>query len=49
MDIGHVGIACALSYVDLRHDARGWRHGNDALAQWHADFITRAGMADTAV
>lgn len=49
MDIGHIGIACALSYVDLRHDARGWRQENDALAQWHADFVTRASMADTAV
>ena len=49
LDIGHIGIACALSYVDLRHDARGWRQGNAALAKWHADFTTRASMAATAV
>ena len=48
MDISHIGIACALSYVDLRHDARGWRTGHDALAKWHAAFCTRPSMAETA-
>jgi glutathione S-transferase len=48
MTIGHISTACALSYVDLRHDARGWRHGNEALAAWHADFITRDAMVATA-
>ncbi len=41
LDMGQISVACALSYLDLRHDARGWRTGNDALAAWHADFITR--------
>lgn len=49
LDIGHIGIACALSYVDLRHDSRGWRQGNNALAQWHAGFVSRTSMAETAV
>jgi glutathione S-transferase len=49
LDIGQIGVACALSYVDLRHDARGWRHGNDALAAWHADFMARDSMAQTDV
>jgi glutathione S-transferase len=48
LDIGQIGVACALSYVDLRHDARGWRNGNDALSAWHADFMTRASMTATA-
>jgi len=47
LNIGQIGMACALSYIDLRHDARGWRNGNDALAKWHADFVKRDSMAAT--
>lgn len=46
-DMGHVAIACALSYVDLRHHSRNWRNGNDALASWHATFSERASMQST--
>ena len=48
LDISHIGVACALSYVDLRHDARGWRTGHDALARWHAAVNARPSMAETA-
>lgn len=47
LNIGQIGMACALSYIDLRHDARGWRNGNDALAVWHAEFCTRDSMMAT--
>lgn len=47
LNIGQIGVACALSYIDLRHDGRGWRNGNEALAAWHADFCTRASMVET--
>ena len=47
LNIGQIGMACALSYIDLRHDARGWHNGNEALAQWHADFSTRDSMVAT--
>ncbi len=47
LNIGQIGMACALSYIDLRHDVRGWRNGNDALAQWHANFCTRESMKAT--
>ena len=47
MDAGHIAIACALSYIDLRHDARNWRLGNDDLAAWHEGFSKRASMVDT--
>ena len=47
-DIAQIGVACALSYIDLRHDDRNWRAGNDALATWHASFITRDAMQATA-
>ncbi|MEO9779574.1 MAG: glutathione S-transferase [Sedimentitalea sp.] len=45
--MGHVSIACALGYLDLRHDARNWRRGNDALAAWFAEFESRPSMQAT--
>ncbi|MBW4707079.1 glutathione S-transferase [Roseobacter sp. YSTF-M11] len=47
MDIGHISVACALSYVEFRHGARNWRAGNEALANWHAGFDSRASMQAT--
>lgn len=47
LDMGQIAVACALGYVDLRHDARGWRKGNDALAGWYAEFAARPGMLAT--
>ncbi|MCG3268386.1 glutathione S-transferase [Yoonia sp. I 8.24] len=48
LNIGQIAIGCALSYVDLRHDARGWRNGNTALSDWHAKFIQRDSLIATA-
>lgn len=48
MDMSHIAVACALSYVDLRHDKRNWRAGNVALEDWHADFAARPSMEATA-
>jgi len=47
LDAAQISIACALSYLDLRHDARNWRQGNDALAAWHATFCARDSMLAT--
>jgi glutathione S-transferase len=47
LDMGQIAVACALSYVDFRHDARGWRKGNDALADWFAIFNARPSMVAT--
>ncbi|WP_298969578.1 glutathione S-transferase [uncultured Roseobacter sp.] len=47
MDMGHISVGCALSYVDFRHGARNWRKGNEALAAWHAEFDSRASMHAT--
>ena len=47
LNIGHIALGSALAYLDLRHDARGWRSGNDALADWHATFATRDSMTET--
>lgn len=48
LDMGQIAVACALGYVDFRHDARGWRKGNDALAEWYAKFDSRPSMQATA-
>ena len=47
LDMSHIAVGCALSYVDLRHDMRNWRDGNDALAAWFAHFAQRASMQAT--
>jgi len=47
MDAAHIAMACALSYLDLRHDARNWRASNAALADWHAVFAGRDSMTAT--
>ncbi|SFS19896.1 glutathione S-transferase [Yoonia litorea] len=47
INIGHIAMGSALAYLDLRHDARGWREGNDALAAWHDEFAQRPSMTET--
>lgn len=47
LDIGHISVACALSYLDLRLDDRGWRNGHPALDAWHAAFSQRPSMVAT--
>ncbi|SEO72374.1 Glutathione S-transferase [Salinihabitans flavidus] len=48
LDMGQIAVACALGYLDFRHDARNWRKGNDALAAWFAEFSARDSMTATA-
>lgn len=47
LNMAQIAVSCALSYVDLRHDARNWRHGNEALATWQAEFENRDAMQAT--
>ncbi|WP_208347883.1 glutathione S-transferase [Pseudaestuariivita rosea] len=47
LDAAHIAIACALAYLDFRHDDRSWRHGNDALTDWYARFADRDSMKAT--
>ncbi|WP_372572690.1 glutathione S-transferase [Ruegeria jejuensis] len=47
LDMGQIAAACALGYLDLRHADRGWRTGNEALAEWYAGFESRPSMAAT--
>lgn len=48
IDISQIGVACALGYLDLRHDARNWRDGRDGLAAWYTEFCRRESMLATA-
>ncbi len=43
-----VALGCALGYLDLRHDARGWRADHPKLAAWAEGFLARPAMAATA-
>lgn len=47
LDMGQIAVACALGYVDFRHDARNWRAGNDALSRWYETFESRPSLAET--
>jgi len=41
LNIGHVTIGAALSYLDYRWDKLGWRGTRKRLAAWHEDFEHR--------
>lgn len=48
LDMGQIAVACALGYLDLRHDARGWRKGHDTLAAWYEVFQQRESLLKSA-
>ncbi len=47
LNMGQIGVACALAYIDLRHDHRNWRQGHDSVAAWYEEFSKRPSMVDT--
>ena len=51
MDIGHIGVGCALGYLDFRAEMGGWpswRIGRPGLAAWGDSFLERSSMRVTA-
>jgi glutathione S-transferase len=46
--IGHVGIACALSYLDFRFSDFDWRYGRSGIATWFETISQRPSMQLTA-
>ncbi len=36
LDIGHIAIGCALSYLDFRYADEDWRKDHPGIAAWHA-------------
>ena len=49
LDIGHIAVACALSYMDFRFADYDWRNGRDPLARWHHAFSERPSMRATVI
>jgi len=47
-EMGHFAVAIALDYLDLRHPERPWRDAAPGLAAWHAGFVDRPSMRETA-
>lgn len=48
LDMAQIAMGCALGYLELRHDDKGWREGHPALAEWYEGFSGRDSMATTA-
>lgn len=48
LHMGQIATACALGYLDLRHEERKWRDAHPALAAWADRFAERPSMQDTA-
>jgi glutathione S-transferase len=46
--LGHLSLACALGYLDLRHPDMGWREGQSELAGWYEEIARRPSLAETA-
>jgi len=50
MDITHIGVGCALEYLDFRAELGGWddwRNSRPELLSWHAEFSKRPSMLAT--
>jgi glutathione S-transferase len=47
LNIGHIAIGCALSYLDFRYGEENWRRNHRHLANWHAAFAARASVKAT--
>lgn len=47
LNITQIGMACALGYIDFRHDARNWRDGRPALSEWFQGFSQRDSFLST--
>lgn len=48
LDMSHLAMACALGYLDLRHEGRGWRTGRPTLAAWCETVMARPSLVETA-
>ncbi|OGA25090.1 MAG: glutathione S-transferase [Betaproteobacteria bacterium RIFCSPLOWO2_02_FULL_67_26] len=45
--IGHVGIGCALGYIDFRFPELAWRDGHKRIAAWYETFSQRPSIRNT--
>ena len=47
MNMGQIAIACALGYLDFRHDARQWRSGHSNLTSWNDKMMKLPALIKT--
>ena len=47
LNMGQIAVACALGYLDFRHDARQWRNGHSNLAAWNEKFMELPALIKT--
>ena len=47
INMGQIALACALGYLDFRHDAREWRNGHSKLASWNDKMMKLPALIKT--
>ena len=47
INMGQIALACALGYLDFRHDARQWRIGHSNLASWNDKMMKLPALIKT--
>jgi hypothetical protein len=47
INMGQIAVACALGYLDFRHDARQWRTGHSNLASWNDKMMKLPALIKT--
>ena len=47
INMGQIAVACALGYLDFRHDARQWRSGHSNLASWNDKMMKLPALIQT--
>ena len=47
VNMAQIAMACALSYLDFRHDDRNWRNTRPTLAAWHKAICDRPSLKTT--
>ena len=46
-NMGQIAVACALGYLDFRHNARQWRSGHSNLASWDDEMMKLPALIKT--
>ncbi len=46
-DMGQISLACALGYLDFRHEDRKWRENRPKLATWFEQISARTSLSRT--
>ncbi len=47
LNMGQIAVACALGYLDFRHDVRHWRNGHSNLASWNEKIMELPALIKT--